>query len=81
MPAVHHLSDVGGDAIDNRLLKFFAWELMKKTSVRFKVAPAASDIMVDLQAEACLPLSLLHSKRTTAASSIGGRSGTAPYAV
>ena len=68
----HHLEDVGGDAIDDRLLKFFAKDFTKKTSVPLKVAPAASDAVADLRAEARLRLALLHTKRTVAASSVGG---------
>ncbi|KAH9990761.1 hypothetical protein BJV77DRAFT_1144813 [Russula vinacea] len=37
-----------------------------------KVAPAASDSVADLRAEARLRLALLHTKRTVAASSVGG---------
>ena len=71
-PPAHHLGDVGGDAIDVRLLKFFAKDFTKKTSEPLKVAPAASDSVADLRAEARLRLALLHTKRTIAASSVGG---------
>ncbi|KAI0280906.1 Hsp70 protein-domain-containing protein [Russula aff. rugulosa BPL654] len=77
----HHLEDAGGDAIDDRLLKFFAKDFTKKTSVQLKVAPAASDAVADLRAEARLRLALLHTKRTIAASSFGGGSSTATCAV
>ena len=80
-PPAHHLEDAGGDAIDNRLLKFFAKDFTKKTSVQLKVAPAASDAVADLRAEARLRLALLHTKRTIAASSFGGGSSTATCAV
>jgi molecular chaperone DnaK (HSP70) len=79
-PPAHHLEDVGGDAIDDRLLKFFAKDFTKKTSVSLKVAPAASDAVADLRAEARLRLALLHTKRTIAAS-FGGGSSTATCAV
>ena len=80
-PPAHHLEDAGGDAIDDRLLKFFAKDFTKKTSVQLKVAPAASDAVADLRAEARLRLALLHTKRTIAASSFGGGSSTATCAV
>jgi heat shock 70kDa protein 1/6/8 len=80
-PPAHHLEDVGGDAIDDRLLKFFAKDFTKKTNVPLKVAPAASDVVADLRAEARLRLALLHTKRTIAASSFGGGSSTATCAV
>ena len=79
-PPAHHLGDVGGDAIDIRLLKFFAKDFTKKTSEPLKIAPAASDAVADLRAEARLRLALLHTKRTIAASSVGGGS-TATCAV
>jgi heat shock 70kDa protein 1/2/6/8 len=80
-PPAHHLEDAGGDAIDDRLLKFFAKDFTKKTGVPLKVAPAGSDAVADLRAEARLRLSLLHTKRTIAASSFGGSSSTATCAV
>jgi heat shock 70kDa protein 1/2/6/8 len=75
VPSAYH-DDLGGDAIDDRLLKFFAKGFTKKTSVPLKVAPA-SDIH-DLRAEARLRLALLHTKRTIAASvgSVGGSAAT-----
>jgi len=80
-PPAHHLEDVGGEAIDDRLLKFFAKDFTKKTRVPLKVAPAVSDAVADLRAEARLRLALLHTKRTIAASSVGGGSSTATCAV
>jgi heat shock protein 1/8 len=80
-PPTHHLEEAGGDAIDDRLLKFFAKDFTKKTSMPLKVAPAASDAVADLRAEARLRLALLHTKRTIAASSFGGGSSTATCAV
>ena len=78
----HHLTppayhpDIGGDAIDDRLLKFFAKDFTKKTSVPLKVAPASETL--DLRAEARLRLALLHTKRTIAASvaGVGGSAAT-----
>ena len=78
----HHLAppayhpDIGGDAIDDRLLKFFAKDFTKKTSVSLKVAPASDTL--DLRAEARLRLALLHTKRTIAASvaGVGGSAAT-----
>jgi heat shock protein 1/8 len=80
-PPAHHLEDAGGDAIGDRLLKFFANDFIKKTSVQLKVAPAASDAVADLRAEARLRLALLHTERTIAASSFGGGSSTATCVV
>lgn len=80
-PPAHHLEDAGGNAIDDRLLKFFAKDFTKKTGVPLKVAPAASDAVADLRAEARLRLALLHTKRAIAASSFGGGSTTATCAV
>jgi len=78
----HHLTppayrpNVGGDAIDDRLLKFFAKDFTKTTSVPLKVAPASETL--DLRAEARLRLALLHTKRTIAASTggVGGSTAT-----
>jgi heat shock 70kDa protein 1/2/6/8 len=78
----HHLApssyhdDLGGDVIDDRLLKFFAKDFTKKMSVPLKVAPASE--IPDLRAEARLRLALLHTKRTIAASvgSVGGSAAT-----
>jgi heat shock 70kDa protein 1/2/6/8 len=74
-PSAYH-DDLGGDAIDDRLLKFFAKDFTKKTSVPLKVAPASE--IPDLRAEARLRLALLHTKRTIAASvgSVGGSAAT-----
>ncbi|KAI9450059.1 Hsp70 protein-domain-containing protein [Lactarius psammicola] len=60
-PPTYH-ADLGGDAIDDRLLKFFAKDFTKKTSVPLKVAPASEAL--DMRAEARLRLALLHTKRT-----------------
>jgi heat shock 70kDa protein 1/2/6/8 len=75
VPSACH-ADLGGDAIDDRLLKFFAKDFTKKTGVSLKVVPASET--PDLRAEARLRLALLHTKRTVAASagSIGGSAAT-----
>lgn len=74
-PPAHH-PDFGGDAIDNRLLKFFAKDFTKKTKVALQVAPASE--AADSRAEARLRLALLHTKRTIAASvaGVGGSAAT-----
>ena len=72
-PSTYH-ADLGGDAIDDRLLKFFAKDFTKKTSVPLKVAPVSEAL--DMRAEARLRLALLHTKRTIAAS-LGGVGGSA----
>ncbi|KAI9452343.1 Hsp70 protein-domain-containing protein [Russula earlei] len=77
-PATHH-PDVGGDAIDDRLLKFFAKDFTKKTGVPLKVAPASEG--PDARAEARLRLALLHTKRTIAASVAGAGGSAATCAV
>ncbi|GJE89412.1 actin-like ATPase domain-containing protein [Phanerochaete sordida] len=62
------LSDhtVGGDAIDDRLIKFFAKEFTKKTKTPLTVAPATEP--QDKRAEAKLRLAVEHTKRTLSAS-------------
>lgn len=62
------LSDhtVGGDAIDDRLIKFFAKEFTKKTKTPLTVAPATE--AQDKRAEAKLRLAVEHTKRTLSAS-------------
>ena len=81
----HHLTpptyhpDIGGDAIDDRLLRFFAKDFTKKTSVPLKVAPASETL--DMRAEARLRLALLHTKRTIAASAAGVGGSAATCAV
>ncbi|KAI0249447.1 Hsp70 protein-domain-containing protein [Lactifluus subvellereus] len=78
VPPAYH-ADLGGDAIDERLLKFFAKDFTKKTSVPLKVAPASEG--PDLRAEARLRLALLHTKRTVAASVSGAGGSAATCAV
>ncbi|KAI0716152.1 actin-like ATPase domain-containing protein [Cerioporus squamosus] len=62
------LSDhsVGGDAIDDKLIKHFAKEFAKKTKVPLTVCPASDP--QDKRAEAKLRLALEHTKRTISAS-------------
>ncbi|THG97576.1 hypothetical protein EW026_g4444 [Hermanssonia centrifuga] len=62
------LSDhtVGGDAIDDKLIKFFAKEFTKKTKLPLTVAPASEP--QDKRAEAKLRLAVEHTKRTLSAS-------------
>lgn len=57
---------VGGDAIDNKLMKFFAKEFTKKTKTPLTVAPATEP--QDKRAEAKLRLAVEHTKRTLSAS-------------
>ena len=78
-PPAYHADELGGDAIDDRLLKFFAKDFTKKTSVPLKVAPANET--PDLRAEARLRLALLHTKRTVAASVSGAGGSAATCAV
>ncbi|KAI0089718.1 Hsp70 protein-domain-containing protein [Irpex rosettiformis] len=65
------LSDhtLGGDAIDSKLIKFFAKEFTKKTKIPLTVAPAPADSKQDQRAEAKLRLAVEHTKRTVSASS------------
>ncbi|TBU41533.1 actin-like ATPase domain-containing protein [Dichomitus squalens] len=62
------LSDhsVGGDALDDKLIKHFAKEFTKKTKVPLTVCPATDT--QDKRAEAKLRLALEHTKRTISAS-------------
>ena len=57
---------IGGDAIDDKLIKHFAKEFTKKTKTPLAVCPA-SDAQ-DKRAEAKLRLALEHTKRTISAS-------------
>lgn len=59
---------VGGDAIDAKLIKFFAKEFTKKTKIPLTVAPAPADSKADQRAEAKLLLAVEHTKRTLSAS-------------
>ncbi|KAH9828980.1 actin-like ATPase domain-containing protein [Rhodofomes roseus] len=62
------LSDptVSGNAIDDKLIKFFAKEFTKKTKTPLTVAPATES--QDKRAEAKLRLAVEHTKRTLSAS-------------
>lgn len=57
---------VGGDQIDDKLIKHFASEFTKKTKIPLSVVPA-TDVQ-DKRAEAKLRLALEHTKRTISAS-------------
>ena len=56
----------GGDAIDDKLIKFFAKEFTKKTKTPLTVAPATD--AQDKRAEAKLRLAVEHTKKTLSAS-------------
>lgn len=62
------LSDhtIGGAALDDRLIKYFAKEFTKKTKTPLAVAPASE--AQDKRAEAKLRLAVEHTKRTLSAS-------------
>lgn len=57
---------VGGDFIDDRLIKFFAKDFTKKTKMPLTVAPATAN--EDKRADAKLRLAVEHTKRTLSAS-------------
>ena len=57
---------VGGDAIDDKLIKHFAKEFTKKTKTPLAICPATD--AQDKRAEAKLRLALEHTKRTISAS-------------
>ncbi|KAJ7595435.1 Hsp70 protein-domain-containing protein [Mycena floridula] len=57
---------IGGDQIDDKLIKFFATEFTKKTKTPLTVCPATDPS--DKRAEAKLRLALEHTKRTLSAS-------------
>ncbi|EDQ99423.1 uncharacterized protein LACBIDRAFT_192317 [Laccaria bicolor S238N-H82] len=60
------LANVGGDQIDDKLIKFFAADFTKKTKTPLAVCPS-TDIQ-DKRAEAKLRLAIEHTKRTISAS-------------
>ena len=64
--ASSHSSDIGGDQIDDKLIKFFATDFTKKTKTPLIVCPS-TDIS-DKRAEAKLRLAIEHTKRTISAS-------------
>ena len=64
--ASSHSSDIGGDQIDDKLIKFFATDFTKKTKTPLTVCPS-TDIS-DKRAEAKLRLAIEHTKRTISAS-------------
>ncbi|CAG7854783.1 SubName: Full=Related to SSZ1-regulator protein involved in pleiotropic drug resistance {ECO:0000313/EMBL:CCA73223.1} [Serendipita indica DSM 11827] len=63
--ASSHIADIGGDAIDDRLIAFFAKEFTKKTKV--PLSPTSSD-PADVRALTKLRLAVEHTKRTLSAS-------------
>lgn len=58
--------DLGGDLIDDKLIKFFAADFTKKTKTPLSVCPSSSTI--DARAESRLRLAIEHTKRTISAS-------------
>ncbi|TFK33773.1 Hsp70 protein-domain-containing protein [Crucibulum laeve] len=58
--------NLGGDLIDDRIIKHFATEFTKKTKVPLTVCPATD--AADKRAEAKLRLAIEHTKRTVSAS-------------
>jgi heat shock 70kDa protein 1/2/6/8 len=64
--ASSHSSDIGGDQIDDKLIKFFATDFTKKTKTPLTVCPSTE--ISDKRAEAKLRLAIEHTKRTISAS-------------
>jgi len=64
--ASSYSSNIGGDQIDDKLIKFFATDSPKKTKTPLTVCPS-TDIS-DKRAEAKLRLAIEHTKRTISAS-------------
>ncbi|KAK7457252.1 Hsp70 protein that interacts with Zuo1p [Stygiomarasmius scandens] len=60
--------NVGGDAIDNKLITFFANEFTKKTKTPLSVCTSSPPSTADARAEAKLRLAVEHTKRTLSAS-------------
>lgn len=58
--------NVGGDLIDDKLIKFFATDFTKKTKTPLTVCPSTST--ADARAESRLRLAIEHTKRTISAS-------------
>jgi heat shock 70kDa protein 1/2/6/8 len=58
--------EVGGNLIDNKLIKFFAADFTKKTKTPLSVCPPTST--TDARAESRLRLAIEHTKRTISAS-------------
>jgi molecular chaperone DnaK (HSP70) len=58
--------NVGGDLIDDKLIKFFAADFTKKTKTPLSVCPSTST--ADARAESRLRLAIEHTKRTISAS-------------
>ncbi|KAF8877414.1 Hsp70 protein-domain-containing protein [Infundibulicybe gibba] len=59
-------ADIGGDQVDDKLIKFFATEFTKKTKTPLDVCPPVNP--ADQRAEAKLRLAVEHTKRTLSAS-------------
>lgn len=64
--ASSHDHKVGGDQIDERLLKYFAKDFTKKTKTPLTICPATEN--ADKRAEAKLRIAIEHTKRTVSAS-------------
>ncbi|KAF8154933.1 Hsp70 protein-domain-containing protein [Crassisporium funariophilum] len=64
--ASSHSSKVGGDQIDDKLIKFFATDFVKKSKTPLAVCPSTD--IADKRAEAKLRLAIEHTKRTISAS-------------
>ena len=64
--ASSHSSNIGGDQIDDKLVKFFATDFTKKTKTPLTVCPSTD--VSDKRAEAKLRLAIEHTKRTISAS-------------
>ncbi|KAF8054341.1 Hsp70 protein-domain-containing protein [Lyophyllum atratum] len=64
--ASSYTTSVGGDQIDEKLIKFFAADFTKKTKVPLTVCPATD--IADQRAEARFRLAIEHTKRTISAS-------------
>ena len=64
--ASSHSTKIGGDQIDEKLIKFFASDFTKKTKTPLTVCPSTA--VSDKRAEAKLRLAIEHTKRTISAS-------------
>lgn len=64
--ATSNEAGVGADAIDSKLIKFFAKEFTKKNKIPLSVSPSTEP--ADKRAEAKLRLAIEHTKRTISAS-------------
>jgi len=64
--ASSHSSNIGGNQIDDKLIKFFAADFTKKSKTPLTVCPSTN--ISDKRAEAKLRLAIEHTKRTISAS-------------